>query len=236
MGFAGVLSELGLPRSEFLPALVSFNVGVELGQLTVILARMADARPAVPRPAVVPAAASSCRCLSRSPPSASSGRSSDSPRSRRPPDVVHSIRETRPRLRPRRAPHGGGFLREQDAGRSRRQRDGLSCSGRTPSPESSPPGRSTERCNRARSCTPNRPRGWPLACGRSRGFRRRREHRLFHAGPQTGVLCIWFMDGLRRKSGINLPDHPPPPWRVAATGDFDGDGRPMSCGSSPRRA
>ena len=38
MGFAGVLSELGLPRSEFLPALLSFNAGVELGQLTVILA------------------------------------------------------------------------------------------------------------------------------------------------------------------------------------------------------
>lgn len=38
MGFAGVLSELGLPRSEFLTALLSFNVGVELGQLTVILA------------------------------------------------------------------------------------------------------------------------------------------------------------------------------------------------------
>lgn len=36
MGFAGVLKELGLPRSEFLPALVSFNVGVEAGQLTVI--------------------------------------------------------------------------------------------------------------------------------------------------------------------------------------------------------
>ena len=36
MGFAGVLSELGLPRSEFLTALVTFNVGVELGQLTVI--------------------------------------------------------------------------------------------------------------------------------------------------------------------------------------------------------
>jgi hypothetical protein len=36
MGFAGVLSQLGLPRSEFLPALLSFNVGVELGQLTVI--------------------------------------------------------------------------------------------------------------------------------------------------------------------------------------------------------
>ena len=38
MGFAGVLKELGLPRSEFLPALVSFNVGVEAGQLTVIAA------------------------------------------------------------------------------------------------------------------------------------------------------------------------------------------------------
>jgi hypothetical protein len=36
MGFAGVLSELGLPRSEFLPALIAFNVGVEAGQLTVI--------------------------------------------------------------------------------------------------------------------------------------------------------------------------------------------------------
>ena len=38
MGFAGVLKELGLPRSQFLPALVSFNVGVECGQLTVIAA------------------------------------------------------------------------------------------------------------------------------------------------------------------------------------------------------
>ena len=37
MGFAGVLRELGLPRSEFLTALVSFNVGVEAGQLSVIL-------------------------------------------------------------------------------------------------------------------------------------------------------------------------------------------------------
>jgi len=36
MGFAGVLQEIGLPRSEFLTALVSFNVGVELGQLAVI--------------------------------------------------------------------------------------------------------------------------------------------------------------------------------------------------------
>lgn len=37
MGFAGVLSEIGLPRSEFVPALLSFNLGVEGGQLTVIL-------------------------------------------------------------------------------------------------------------------------------------------------------------------------------------------------------
>ncbi len=36
MGFAGVLKDLGLPRSEFLTALVTFNLGVEAGQLTVI--------------------------------------------------------------------------------------------------------------------------------------------------------------------------------------------------------
>jgi hydrogenase/urease accessory protein HupE len=36
MGFAGVLGEIGLPRSEFLTALITFNVGVEFGQLTVI--------------------------------------------------------------------------------------------------------------------------------------------------------------------------------------------------------
>jgi hypothetical protein len=36
MGFAGVLNEIGLPRSEFVPALLSFNAGVEAGQLTVI--------------------------------------------------------------------------------------------------------------------------------------------------------------------------------------------------------
>ncbi|TDI22614.1 MAG: HupE/UreJ family protein [Acidobacteria bacterium] len=36
MGFAGVLSELGLPRSEFVTALLTFNLGVEGGQLTVI--------------------------------------------------------------------------------------------------------------------------------------------------------------------------------------------------------
>jgi hydrogenase/urease accessory protein HupE len=36
LGFAGVLSELGLPKSQLVPALLSFNVGVELGQLAVI--------------------------------------------------------------------------------------------------------------------------------------------------------------------------------------------------------
>ena len=36
LGFAGALTELGLPRSEFLTALISFNVGVEAAQLAVI--------------------------------------------------------------------------------------------------------------------------------------------------------------------------------------------------------
>jgi hydrogenase/urease accessory protein HupE len=36
MGFAGALKELGLPRSEFVRALVTFNLGVEAGQLAVI--------------------------------------------------------------------------------------------------------------------------------------------------------------------------------------------------------
>ena len=38
MGFAGALGELGLPQNAYLSSLVMFNVGVELGQLTVILA------------------------------------------------------------------------------------------------------------------------------------------------------------------------------------------------------
>ena len=36
MGFAGVLRDLGLPRSAFLTALVTFNLGVEAAQLAVI--------------------------------------------------------------------------------------------------------------------------------------------------------------------------------------------------------
>lgn len=38
LGFAGVLMELGLPESQFLTALVGFNLGVEGGQLAVIVA------------------------------------------------------------------------------------------------------------------------------------------------------------------------------------------------------
>jgi hydrogenase/urease accessory protein HupE len=36
LGFAGVLTEIGLPRNEFITGLISFNVGVEGGQLSVI--------------------------------------------------------------------------------------------------------------------------------------------------------------------------------------------------------
>ena len=54
MGFAGVLSRLGLPRSEFLTALLCFNVGVELGQLAVIGAAFLLDRSRVPERALVP--------------------------------------------------------------------------------------------------------------------------------------------------------------------------------------
>ena len=66
MGFAGVLRDLGLPRSQFLTALLTFNVGVEAGQLTVIALAFAavaywrsNARPT--------AGSSSSRRRSRSP-------------------------------------------------------------------------------------------------------------------------------------------------------------------------
>ena len=36
LGFASVLGEFGLPDGQFIPALIAFNIGVELGQLTVI--------------------------------------------------------------------------------------------------------------------------------------------------------------------------------------------------------
>ncbi len=36
LGFAGVLSEIGIPEGQFLISLLAFNVGVEIGQLAVI--------------------------------------------------------------------------------------------------------------------------------------------------------------------------------------------------------
>lgn len=41
LGFASVLAEFGLPQAQFIPALLGFNVGVEIGQLVVIAAAFA---------------------------------------------------------------------------------------------------------------------------------------------------------------------------------------------------
>ena len=53
MGFAGVLRDLGLPRSDFLAALVTFNLGVEAGQLTVVAHRVLARRPLATKYGVV---------------------------------------------------------------------------------------------------------------------------------------------------------------------------------------
>ncbi len=37
LGFAGALGQLGLPQNSYLLSLVMFNIGVELGQITIIL-------------------------------------------------------------------------------------------------------------------------------------------------------------------------------------------------------
>lgn len=37
MGFAGALKEIGIPKSDYLLSLISFNIGVETGQLSVVL-------------------------------------------------------------------------------------------------------------------------------------------------------------------------------------------------------
>lgn len=37
MGFAGFIREIGLPAEQFWPSLIGFNVGVEIGQLAVVL-------------------------------------------------------------------------------------------------------------------------------------------------------------------------------------------------------
>ena len=45
LGFAGVLSDFGMPSDDFAVALISFNVGVELGQIAVILTAFVLLRP-----------------------------------------------------------------------------------------------------------------------------------------------------------------------------------------------
>ncbi len=62
LGFASVLKELGLPRTQFVPALVSFNVGVELGQLSVVALAFAAVgwlrnKPYYRKAVVIPASA-----------------------------------------------------------------------------------------------------------------------------------------------------------------------------------
>jgi hypothetical protein len=36
-GFAGALNEIGLPREAMVPALAAFNIGVECGQVAIVL-------------------------------------------------------------------------------------------------------------------------------------------------------------------------------------------------------
>ena len=50
LGFAGALKEVGLPQSHLPLALLCFNVGVEIGQLMMVLAVFAIVRLPVPRP------------------------------------------------------------------------------------------------------------------------------------------------------------------------------------------
>ena len=47
LGFASVLGEFGLPQGTFVPALIGFNVGVELGQLAVVAVAFLLVREAV---------------------------------------------------------------------------------------------------------------------------------------------------------------------------------------------
>ena len=58
MGFAGVLTSMSLPQSSVITTLVSFNVGVELAQIAILVAaaaivRMASLEPRVYRRLVV---------------------------------------------------------------------------------------------------------------------------------------------------------------------------------------
>ncbi len=37
LGFASVLGEFGLPEGSFIPALIGFNIGVEIGQILFVI-------------------------------------------------------------------------------------------------------------------------------------------------------------------------------------------------------
>lgn len=50
LGFASVLAEFGLPDSAFLTALISFNIGVELGQLLIVVPLFVLLRLLLPKP------------------------------------------------------------------------------------------------------------------------------------------------------------------------------------------
>ena len=60
MGFASALTSVGLPRKEYFSSLISFNVGVELGQISIILlcwlliGRWAAGKPWYHRRVVIP--------------------------------------------------------------------------------------------------------------------------------------------------------------------------------------
>ena len=54
MGFAGALRELGMPRSEFLMGLLTFNLGVEAGQLTIVALASSSSRTGRATAAVSP--------------------------------------------------------------------------------------------------------------------------------------------------------------------------------------
>ena len=55
LGFAGALAQVGLPPEEIPLALVSFNVGIELGQIAFVAAFLALRRLLGPRLAGAPA-------------------------------------------------------------------------------------------------------------------------------------------------------------------------------------
>ena len=76
LGFAGALSEVGLPGGEIAPALLAFNLGIEAGQLLLVavalavarLARFAPEAPGLSRavPAYIIGSLAACWCIERS--------------------------------------------------------------------------------------------------------------------------------------------------------------------------